>query len=116
VAAPVAPSEPPPAEPERVGTAGSSGHSTSPSLSELEAELANDPSAVLRNITRALPRGEREAQRLKLLEVQALVKNGQVGSARARASDYFERWPNGPDIAAIEQLTGAHPKGDATRR
>lgn len=77
------------------------------------APEAPDPDAVARSLTRALPRGERETQRLQLLEVQGLVRNGQIGTARARASDYFERWPSGPDTAALEQLTGAHPRGDA---
>jgi hypothetical protein len=77
------------------------------------APETSDPDAVARSVTRALPRGERETQRLQLLEVQGLVRNGQIGSARARAHDYFDRWPNGPDTATLEQLTGAHPTGDA---
>jgi hypothetical protein len=63
----------------------------------------------MQRLARALPHTERDAQRLKLVELQALVAQGKVGAARGRAHEYFERWPNGPDIAAIEQLTGAHP-------
>jgi hypothetical protein len=117
--APVAPvterGAPRPAESEATPAAPSSGHPATPSVADLEAELAADPDAVVRSLTRALPRGEREAQRLKVLEVQALVKTGQIGTARARARDYFERWPNGPDTATLEQLTGAHPSADLGR-
>ena len=65
----------------------------------------------MQRLAEALPRTERDAQRLKLVEVQALVAQGKVGAARGRAQDYFQRWPNGPDIATLEQLTGAHPTG-----
>ena len=63
----------------------------------------------MQRLAQALPHTERDAQRLKLVELQALVAQGKVGAARGRAHEYFERWPNGPDIATIEQLTGAHP-------
>jgi hypothetical protein len=88
---------------------------TAPRVEELANQLAEDPDAVLRSLTRVLPKGEREAQKLKLLEVQALVKNGRIGAARGRASEYFERWPHGPDTATLEALTGAHPRNDAPR-
>ena len=65
-----------------------------------------------RDVVGALPQGEREAQRLKVMEVEALVRSGRVGSARAQAAAYFERWPGGPDTAALEALTGAHPRVD----
>jgi hypothetical protein len=84
-----------------------------PSIDELENELAAHPDQVLRRLADALPRGEREAQRLTLLEVRALVARGEIGSARAKAGAYFERWPTGPDAAVLEQLTGAHPRADA---
>jgi len=75
----------------------------------LEHALDDDPEEVLRQIAKALPHDERDAQRLRLLEVRALVRQGKVGLARTRAKDYFERWPGGPDVAALELLTGAHP-------
>ncbi|HWP04365.1 MAG TPA: hypothetical protein VNN72_01425 [Polyangiaceae bacterium] len=83
-----------------------------PSVEELEGELAAHPDQVLRRLADALPRGEREAQRLSLLEVRALVLRGEIGPARTKARGYFERWPAGPDTAALEQLTGAHPTAD----
>lgn len=75
----------------------------------LEHALDEDPQEVLRQIAKALPHNERDAQRLRLLEVRALVRQGKLGLARTRAQDYFERWPGGPDVAALELLTGAHP-------
>lgn len=67
---------------------------------------------VARNVVGALPQGEREAQRLQVLEIEALVRSGRIGSARAQAAAYFERWPGGPDTIALETLTGAHPRAD----
>lgn len=67
---------------------------------------------VARNVVGALPQGERESQRLKVMEVEALVRSGRIGSARSQAAAYFERWPGGPDTAALEALTGAHPRVD----
>ncbi|HEX5100416.1 MAG TPA: hypothetical protein VFV94_12990 [Polyangiaceae bacterium] len=87
-----------------------------PTVEELESELAAHPDQVLRRLADALPRGEREAQRLTLLEVRALVARGEIGTARAKARGYFERWPGGPDTATLEQLTGAHPTADAVAR
>lgn len=86
-----------------------------PSVAELESELAAHPDQVLHKLAQAIPRGEREAQRLTLLEVRAFVARGEIASARASARGYFERWPGGPDTAALEQLTGAHPTDDAAR-
>lgn len=83
-----------------------------PSIDDLEAELAAHPDQVLRRLADALPRGEREAQRLTVLEIRALVARGEIGSARTKARGYFERWPGGPDMAVLEQLTGAHPTAD----
>ena len=105
-----------PAIPDERATPATNADARAPSAAAAESRETPSVEQVVQNVARALPRGEREAQRLKLLEVQALVKSGQIGSARARARDYFERWPNGPDIAALEQLTGAHPTGDAPRR
>lgn len=103
-----APAEPPLAASPRPTPSSSLG--TAPNVETLEAELAEDPDAVVRNLTRALPKGEREAQKLKVLEVQALVKSGRLDAARRRARDYFERWPNGPDAATLEALTGVRPR------
>jgi len=107
--------EPERREPDDANRAPTEAHPATPSVEQLQAELADDPDAVLRSLTRVLPKGERDAQKLKVLEVQALVKNGQIGTARGRASDYFERWPNGPDTATLEALTGAHPRLDRPR-
>jgi hypothetical protein len=70
----------------------------------------------LRRLADALPRGEREAQRLTLLEVRAHVARGEIGPARSKARGYFERWPGGPDTTTLEQLTGAHPTANAVTR
>jgi hypothetical protein len=70
------------------------------------------PDELARSVVGALPQGEREAQRLQVLEVEALVRSGRVSSARSQAAAYYERWPGGPDTARLEQLTGAHPTHD----
>ncbi len=68
-----------------------------------------DPEAALQSVANALPSAGAGAQRLHVLEVRALVAQGKLGAAKARAADYFARWPRGPDTAALEALTGAHP-------
>jgi hypothetical protein len=89
----------------------SSAAASEPALDAQELdELAKaNPEEALVRLARSLPRSERDAQRLKLVEVRALLAQGKIGAARGRAHDYFERWPNGPDIPTLEQLTGAHP-------
>ena len=80
------------------------------SNSEEEAPgVVNAPGVTsARSIADLLPRSEREAQRLRVIEVRGLVKEERLGAAQARARDYFERWPDGPDTAALEALTGVH--------
>jgi hypothetical protein len=88
------------------------GLSAAPEEPDLAAsEPATNASAAeaLRSIAGALPHTDLEAQRLRLIEVRALLAQGRPGAARARAYDYFDRWPDGPDVAALEALTGAHP-------
>jgi hypothetical protein len=75
---------------------------------ELDRLVAADPEEAILRLARSLPRSERDAQRLKLVEVRALVAQGKLDAARGRAHEYFERWPDAPDIATLEQLTGAH--------
>jgi hypothetical protein len=78
------------------------------------ARLAEaDPDQAARLVASALPHGEQQAQALAVLEIRALVRQGKLGSARARAGDYYERWPEGPDTAVLEHLTGAHPTRSA---
>jgi hypothetical protein len=76
---------------------------------ELDRLVAADPEEAILRVARSLPRTDRDAQRLKLVEVRALVAQGKLDAARGRAREYFERWPDGPDIGTLEQLTGAHP-------
>lgn len=97
-----------PTAPTEVATSRAEG--ANPSRGAPSPAAATDELA--RNVVGALPQGEREAQRLKVMEVEALVRSGRVGSARAQAAAYYERWPGGPDTAALEALTGAHPRVD----
>jgi hypothetical protein len=100
------------AAPRRTATkTSSSAAAAEPALDaqELEELAKANPEEALVRLARSLPRTERDAQRLKLVEVRALLAQGKIGAARGRAHDYFERWPNGPDIATLQQLTGAHP-------
>lgn len=71
--------------------------------------MATDPEDTLHAIAGLLPHDERDAQRLNALEVRALVEQGRLTEAKGRAQDYFDRWPNGPDIPTLERLTGVHP-------
>jgi hypothetical protein len=96
-------------EPQQAAPGAAAPSSSTLDPARLEHALDDDPQEVLRQIANALPHNERDAQRLRLLEVRALVRQGKVGLARTRAQDYFERWPGGPDVAALELLTGAHP-------
>lgn len=50
------------------------------------------------------------AERAVAAEVRSLVAAGQIGKARSRANEYFERFPDGPATAELERLTGAHPR------
>jgi hypothetical protein len=75
----------------------------------LDQLVQAEPEEALQRLARVLPHSEHEAQRLKVIEVHALVKEGKIGAARGRAQEYFARWPAGPDTAGLEQLTGAHP-------
>lgn len=104
--------ETPTVAPEAPATRGAAAANTAPDPPLEAPSPGAAPEEVARTIVGALPQGEREAQRLQVLEVEALVRSGRVGSARARAAAYFERWPGGPDTAALETLTGAHPRVD----
>jgi hypothetical protein len=97
---------PPPA---KVTAAGRSGFAP-PSSSELESLMQGTPEETLHSIAGLLPHNDRDAQRLKAVEIRALVTQGRLGTARFEARDYFERWPGGPDTADIEELTGIHPE------
>jgi predicted lipid-binding transport protein (Tim44 family) len=77
--------------------------------SEMDQLLVQDPSAALAKVMAATPADDAEAQRLRLLEVRALVALKEISSARAQAQDYYQRWPDGPDVAYLERLTGLHP-------
>jgi hypothetical protein len=91
-----------------------SGSELAPSASAIAERMATDPEDTLHSIAGLLPRDERNAQHLNALEVRALVEQGRLTEAKSRAHDYFERWPNGPDTAALEQLTGVQPVVRAT--
>jgi hypothetical protein len=102
-AAPEHPSAPP------VLAAPSASASASLSAAEIEGLMAGKPEETLHSVAGLLPHNERDAQRLKALEVRALVERGRLRQAQERARDYFERWPGGPDTATLEELTGVHP-------
>ena len=74
------------------------------------ASTAPSVASATRSFAELLPRNEREAQRLWVIEVRALVAQARLGAARDRARDYFERWPNGPDTATLVALTGVQPQ------
>ena len=74
------------------------------------ASTAPGVASAPRSLAELLPHNEREAQRLWVLEVRALIAQDRLGAARDRARDYLERWPNGPDTAALEALTGVKPR------
>ena len=69
----------------------------------------SDPDAARVWLSISPPANAREAQRMKVQEIHAWVRAERVGTARAKAAEYYEKWPDGPDIAELERLTGAHP-------
>ena len=73
------------------------------------ASTAPSVASATRPLAELLPHNEREAQRLWVIEVRALIAQARLGAARDRARDYFERWPNGPDTATLVALTGVQP-------
>jgi len=91
------------------GTAEEGRRRDQPLPSNPHASLPVDPEAALQSVANALPSAGAGAQRLHVLEVRALVAQGKLAAAKARAADYFARWPNGPDTSTLEALTGAHP-------
>ena len=76
---------------------------------ELEKLVSRDPELALARISATTPTSDADAQRLKVLEVRALVALRRIGSARSQAAAYYSRWPDGPDVALLERLTGRHP-------
>jgi hypothetical protein len=78
-------------------------------LDSLKALVDRDPASALTKIQSIVPEQEAVAQKLVALEVKALVKLGRIGAARSRAGVYYQRWPDGPEVAALESLTGLHP-------
>jgi hypothetical protein len=87
----------------------SASESGPPSAAEVASLMAGEPEVTLHSIAGLLPHDERQAQRLKTLEIRALVQQGRLPLARERAREYFERWPGGPETAALEALTDVHP-------
>jgi hypothetical protein len=102
------PSEPPPVE-TALEVLPSSAPSAAVVASDPEGELERDPAAALRRARTARPSTEIEAQRLKMLEVRALVKLDRIAEARDETGNYYSRWPAGPDVALLQGLTGLHP-------
>ena len=76
---------------------------------QLELLLKTDPDAA-RVLLSQKQAATREAQRQRVLEIRALVAGRQIDKARAEAAAYYETWPDGPDVAELERLTGVHPK------
>ena len=50
-----------------------------------------------------------EAEQMAL-EIEALVQLGRIGRARSLADRFYRRFPDSPEIARIERLTGYHPR------
>lgn len=71
----------------------------SPPLTTLVSTPSSSPSA-------AAPGDVREAQRAMLTEIRALVEAQRMDEARAQAAAYYEKWPEGPDGAELDRLTG----------
>lgn len=92
------------------GPAGGSSSPSSPGVgNDWERLLDTSPDEILRAIQKAEAHDEREEQRFKLYEVRALVKLQRIDDAKALAVLYYERWPAGPDVATLQNLTGAQP-------
>ena len=57
----------------------------------------------------AAPATASEAEQMAL-EIEALVQLGRIGRARSLADRFYRRFPDSPEIARIERLTGYHPR------
>ncbi len=46
----------------------------------------------------------------KVREIEALVRAGQVGHARALTDEFYRAYPRSPERQKLERLTGYHPR------
>ncbi len=67
------------------------------------------PERIVNGQLDATPADDADAQRVQAERVRELVRLGRIGEARTEAGRYYQRWPNGPDVVSLEQLTGLHP-------
>lgn len=82
-----------------------------PELMALAAELLQrDPERTLELVRVADQRfGERHELR-RVLEIEALVRSGQIGLSHAKASRFYRAFPQSAYGRDVERLTGYHPR------
>jgi hypothetical protein len=58
------------------------------------------------------------AEERRALAIQALINLDRIGTARSRAYQFLERYPDGPYSAHVAAMTGVHvaPPGPADRK
>jgi outer membrane protein assembly factor BamD (BamD/ComL family) len=80
-------------------------------MAKIRAEIRTAPQAALEETEEAERRfGESPmAEERRALAIDALINLQRIGAARSKASDFLERYPNGPHTAHVQAMTGVHP-------
>jgi hypothetical protein len=81
-------------------------------MERLRALVASDPAAaraLAADLDRRFPAGPHVEERASLV-IDALVRQGEIGQARAGTRRYQARYPDGRFGAHLEALTGVHPR------
>jgi hypothetical protein len=91
--------------------AGRSEHCSEPLLMSLAAELVErDPERARALLQQADERFGARHELRRVLEIEALVRSGQVGLSHGRASHFYRSFPDSRYAADVERLTGYHPR------
>ncbi|WP_437671682.1 hypothetical protein [Sorangium sp. So ce131] len=80
-------------------------------LAEIRAILARSPEAplsVLDEHQAEFPAGALAAER-EIIAIDALLRRGSGGDARARAQDFLARFPSNPHVERVRRVAGAAP-------
>ncbi len=80
-------------------------------MEKIRGEVKTAPQVALEEIEEAERRfGESPlAEERRALAIDALINLQRIGAARAKATQFVERYPNGPYTARVQAMTGVHP-------
>jgi hypothetical protein len=79
-------------------------------MDKIRAEVKTSPEAALEETEAAERRfGDSPlAEERRALAIDALINLQRIGAARSKASQFVERYPNGPYTAHVSAMTGVH--------